>query len=273
MLATLRQLPQEQILLIQNLLAMTYLATMSAMTDASLRAPQAPTAAARPRASSDRHTGDARTQILRAAGRLLAENGLEGASMREITRAAGQKNTTALQYHFGDREGLLRALMDAYVPRVSVRRHALLDHLTARGDMTLREAAGVLVTPLVAELQEEDGSDFLQVAAQLINRSEALVDPADALGALVYDPADSLDRWSTLVEPLMPAGTAGPPLHRRFAAMRFTHIELGRRARIAAGQPAALFASQLVDLVTSILGAELSTETSRLLEKRNAEQR
>jgi hypothetical protein len=55
--------------------------------------------------------------------------------------------------------------------------------------------------------------------------------------------------------------------------MRFTHIELGRRARIAPGQPADLFASQLVDLVASILGAEISPETARLLEKRNAERR
>jgi len=241
------------------------------MTDASLRAPEQP-AASRQRAAERQPGGDARTRILRSAGQLLAEKGLEGVSLREITRSAGQRNTTALQYHFGDREGLLRALMDLYVPRVSVRRHVLLDHLTSRGDVTLREAAGILVTPLVTELQEPDGADFLQVAAHLINRSEALVNPDDALGALVYDPAGSLERWSVLVEPLMPEGTAGPPLHRRFAAMRFTHIELGRRARIAAGQPAELFASQLTDLVAALLGAELSEETRRLLEARRTEQ-
>jgi len=240
------------------------------MTDASLRKSER-TASSRPRAAERQPGGDARTQILRAAGRLLADKGLEGVSLREITRSAGQRNTTALQYHFGDREGLLRAHMDLHVPRVSVRRHVLLDHLVSRGDVTLREAAGILVTPLVAELQDEDGADFLQVASHLVNRSEALVDPHDALGALVYDPAGSLERWSVLVEPLMPPGTAGPPLHRRFAAIRFTHIELGRRARIAAGQPADLFASQLVDLVASVLGADISPETARLLEQRNAE--
>ena len=212
-------------------------------------------------------------RILRAAGRLLAVKGLEGVSLREITRSAGHRNTTALQYHFGDREGLLRALVELHVPRVSVRRHALLDHLTARGDVTLREGAGILVDPLITELQDDHGADFLQVAAHLVNRSEALVDPDDALGALVYDPAGSLERWSVLVEPLMPPGTAGPPLHRRFAALRFTHIELGRRARIAPGQPAQLFASQLTDLVAAVLGAHLSDETSRLLEQRDSEQR
>lgn len=242
------------------------------MTDASLRAAPDEPAVSRQRAADRQPGGDARTRILRAAGNLLADKGLEGVSMREITRSAGQRNTTALQYYFGDREGLLRALMDLHVPRVSVRRHALLDHLTARGEVTLREAAEVLVTPLVTELQDEDGADFLQVAAHLVNRSEALVNPHEALGALVYDPAGSLERWSVMVEPLMPEGTAGPPLHRRFAAMRFTHIELGRRARIAPGQPAELFASQLVDLVAAVLGTELSAETRRLLERRRAEQ-
>jgi AcrR family transcriptional regulator len=239
------------------------------MTDASLRAADQAGAL---RSRADRPPGgDAQTRILRAAARLLAVKGLEGVSLREITRSAGHRNTTALQYHFGDREGLLRALMDSHVPRVSVRRHALLDHLSARGGVTLREAAAILVDPLVTELQDEEGSDFLQVAAQLVNRSEALVDPHDALGALVYDPEGSLERWSVLVEPLMPAGTAGPPLHRRFAALRFTHIELGRRARIAPGQPAELFASQLTDLVAAVLGAQLSDETSRLLEQRRTE--
>lgn len=231
------------------------------MTDASLL----PTDTTSNRVVDRTEGGNARGRILRAAGRLLADKGLEGASLREITRAAGQRNTTALQYHFGDREGMLRALASLHVPRVSVRRHALLDHITARGHVTLRDAAGILVDPLIPELADQDGADFLQVAAQLMNRAATLVDPDDALGALVYDSAGSVDRWSTLVEPLMPEGTAGAPLHRRFAAMRFTHIELGRRARIAPGQGAELFASQLVDLVTAMLGTPVSPETARLL--------
>jgi AcrR family transcriptional regulator len=247
------------------------------MTDLYFGAdPEGPTGDRRPRAArpgDHQSGGDARSRILRAAGQLLAENGVEGVSLREITRSAGQRNTTALQYHFGDREGLLRALMDLHVPRVSVRRHALIDHLSGRGDVTLREAASILVTPLVGELQTEGGADFLQVASHLVNRSVALVNPDDALGALVYDPEGSLERWAALVEPLMPMGTAGAPLHRRFAAMRFTHIELGRRARIAPGQPAELFASQLVDLVASVLGTEISPDTGRLLAERSAETR
>ncbi|NYG59878.1 AcrR family transcriptional regulator [Nocardioides daedukensis] len=214
---------------------------------------------------------DARTRILNAAARLIAERGLEGVSLREITREAGQKNTTALQYHFGDREGMLRVLVDHYVPRISVRRHALLDHLLSRGEITLREGAAILVTPLIAELSDEGGRHFLQVAAQLVNRSDALVDPDDALGALVYDPDGSLDRWSTLIEELMPPRTAGPPLHRRFAAIRFVHLELGRRARMGVDHGGELFAAQLVDLAAAILGADLSPETRRIMDERHPE--
>src|SRR3546814_604877 len=164
---------------------------------------------------------------------------------------------------------MLRELIDQVVPRGAGRRHALLDHLLSRGEVTLREGAAILVTPLISELADERGRHFLQVAAQLVNRSDALVDPDDALGSLVYAPDGSLERWSALIEGLMPPRTAGPPLHRRFAAIRFTHLELGRRARIGGTHGGELFAAQLIDLVAALLGADLSPETSRIMDARH----
>lgn len=213
----------------------------------------------------------ARARILSAAGELMAGHGIEGVSMREITREAGQKNSTALQYHFGGREGMLRALVDLYVPRISLRRHTLLDHLATRDDLTLRDGASMLATPLIAELADPGGRDFLQVAAQLVNRSDQLVEPSSALGSLVYDAAGSLTRWSSVIERFMPRGTAGPPLHRRYAALRFTHLELGRRARVAPNGTHELFSAQLIDLVAALLGAELSPETRSIMAERHPE--
>lgn len=212
-----------------------------------------------------RSSGDVREKLLRSAGRLIAERGLEGVSFREISREAGQRNATALQYHFGDRERMLRALMQLHAERVAVRRQTLLDHYRGRADLTLREVATVLISPLIPELATSEGADFLQVAALLVNRSDRLVDPGDALGALIHDQHTTLTQWSELVGPLMPEGTVGAPLHRRFAAMRFTHIEFGRRARVAPQAPAALFAAQLTDMVTALLRAEPSAETRQLL--------
>ena len=49
-----------------------------------------------------------KTRLIRAAERLFAENGLGAVSVRDITRAAGAKNESALHYHFGSKEALIR---------------------------------------------------------------------------------------------------------------------------------------------------------------------
>jgi AcrR family transcriptional regulator len=46
--------------------------------------------------------------ILIAAERLFAERGIAAVSLRDVGAAAGQKNNAAVQYHFGDKENLVR---------------------------------------------------------------------------------------------------------------------------------------------------------------------
>ena len=216
-------------------------------------------------------TADTHAAIIKSAERLFAAQGIEGVSLREIMREAGQRNTTSLQYHFGDRDGLIRALVEKHIQSVSLRQDAILDLLESHDGTTLREACAALVQPLVAKLNDPDGGpEFLQVAAQLVNRADRLIDPDEPVGAIIYDRSGSQDRWSHLVEQLMPPGTAGSPLHRRFAAIRFVYIEMGRRANIATDSDHALFSSQLIDLCAALLGAEISQETRRLLHDRES---
>lgn len=214
-------------------------------------------------------TSRAPESIIRAAETLFAARGVEGVSLREIMRAADQRNTTSVQYHFGDRDGLIRAIVVKHMQSVSTRRDAILDLFLSRTDTTLHDACSALVQPLVAKLDESDGGpEFLQIAAQLVNRDNRVIDPDEPAGAIIYDRSGSQDRWSTLVETLMPPGTAGSPLHRRFAAIRFAYIEIGRRASSAPEKDHALFSSQLVDLCAALLGAPNSVQTSRLLAAR-----
>jgi len=214
-------------------------------------------------------TPAAQSAIIAAAEQLFAAQGIEGVSLREIMRAAGQRNTTSLQYHFGDRDGLLRALVEKHVASIALRRAALLDLLATREEITLRDVCTALVQPLVAKLDDPDGGpEFLQIAAQLVNRDNRLIDPDEPAGAIIYDRGGSQDRWSRLVEHHMPPGTAGSPLHRRFAAIRFAYIETGRRAASHLEGDHALFSSQLVDLCAALLGAEISAETQLLLDRR-----
>jgi AcrR family transcriptional regulator len=212
---------------------------------------------------------DGRLALISAAEQLFAAHGINGISLREIMRAAGLRNTTALQYHFGDRNGLLRAVLEKHELDVSTRRHAILDQFESKGEASLRDLASAFLLPLVPKLRDTNGGpEFLQIAAQLVNRTTQTIDPAEPVGVLVFDPGRSIERWSMLVEPSLPPETVGPPLHRRFAAIRFGHIELGRRASSLPDSDDTLFTSHLTDLFSALLSADVSDETVRLLQAR-----
>lgn len=68
----------------------------------------------------------ARQKLLDAALSLFAERGIGATSLREIRMAAGQSNTAAVQHHFGDKDGLLRALLERELPALVARRKELL---------------------------------------------------------------------------------------------------------------------------------------------------
>lgn len=55
---------------------------------------------------------ETRDLLLRTAIRLFAAKGVNGVSLRAVGEAAGQKNTAAVHYHFGDRDRLLMGALD-----------------------------------------------------------------------------------------------------------------------------------------------------------------
>ena len=55
----------------------------------------------------------AREQMIDAAERLASERGLGAMSLRDVMAEAGQRNKSAAQYHFGSREGLVEAVIEA----------------------------------------------------------------------------------------------------------------------------------------------------------------
>ena len=60
-----------------------------------------------------------------AALRLCAEQGPDAPALAEIIGAAGQRNASAIQYHFGSRDGLLEAVLRPYGERVRAARAAI----------------------------------------------------------------------------------------------------------------------------------------------------
>jgi AcrR family transcriptional regulator len=205
-----------------------------------------------------------RSRLIRAGERLFAEHGIEVVSLREITRAAGQRNTTALQYHFGDRRGLLRAILAKHGIGMEAERHGMLDELEARCEVSAREWVQALVLPAAAKLADRDGGrDYLRIMGELMNRPDPKFDRQS-----LEDTRSSVNRWRKLMAPLMPELSVNR-LHRRFTALRIMHLELARRAESSRRRDDRLFTSHLVDLIAAILMSPVSGQTSGLLRERS----
>ncbi|MDQ1521575.1 MAG: hypothetical protein QOI55_2648 [Actinomycetota bacterium] len=207
---------------------------------------------------------DTRAHIIRAAEQLFAGRGIDAVSLREINRAAGQRNASALQYHFGDRNGLVRAVIEKHRADTDPRRHALLDQYEADGVVDLRALAAALVLPLTAKLADPDGGrHYLQINCDVYTRPTLLVELVPR-----KDPTSSIRRWHETLDAFVPAEER--ILHSRFAAIRFAFVELARRAVAPARRDDRLFANHLIDLVTALLAVEPSETTLRLLDQRRA---
>ncbi|WP_427925559.1 TetR/AcrR family transcriptional regulator [Streptomyces sp. cg40] len=124
-------------------------------------------------------SADTKGRILDVAERLFGERGYAGTSLRAVTVAAAA-NVAAVNYHFGSKEGLLRAVVDRAMAPVNGARQRLLDGLLADGGK-----------PEVADLVE----GFVRTGASLARSREGDA-PALArfLGRVVCEPDPEIRR-------------------------------------------------------------------------------
>lgn len=105
--------------------------------------------------------------MIEAAERLAVERGLGAVSLREVQLAAGQRNKSAAQYHFGNREGLLSAIIEKWMAPVNARRLELLAALDAVDrPPTVRQLVEALVEPLAEVTVGRRGSRYARFLAQ-----------------------------------------------------------------------------------------------------------
>lgn len=120
-----------------------------------------------------------RERFIAAAQRLYAERTIDSVSLNEITVAAGQKNRNALQYHFGNRDGLLQAIIDKHADRVFILRRQYLATLDDSAGGSARNAARALVMPLVAYIEENpEGIHYIKILSQLAALNSAIINPS-----------------------------------------------------------------------------------------------
>jgi AcrR family transcriptional regulator len=115
-------------------------------------------------------TKPTRELLVSTALQLFAERGIDGVSLAEINRAAGQRNATATHYHFGGKAGLVQAIFDKHRARVNRIRDAMLEALPEQASPA--QVVAVLIVPLAEQVRDADGGEhYLQFLAQLMNQA------------------------------------------------------------------------------------------------------
>ncbi len=95
----------------------------------------------------------------------MASGGAFQVTNREIIDAAGQKNTSALSYHFGNRDDLILAILASMGPVLDDQRGELSAHLDDESPSA--SVVEALVIPFGSCLHSEPGRHYVQIVDQL----------------------------------------------------------------------------------------------------------
>jgi len=106
-----------------------------------------------------------KNKILDAAEYLFADKGFNGTSLREITSQA-EVNLAAVNYHFGSKKELIKAVMSRYMNELSPRLESSLQVLCDSDQQpTLVDVFSAFIEPLLSlnDYKENGTSHFLQL--------------------------------------------------------------------------------------------------------------
>jgi AcrR family transcriptional regulator len=223
-------------------------------------------------ASPPTRASDGRTRLLDTAERLLADRGITGVSLREITEAAGQRNASVVQYHFGSRAGLVTAIVERHMSVVDADRTARLDAAKPTAeDLGVREAMRILVEPLAECLRTSSGRAYLRIVQHLVDQppgTGATPAPLSASNESLRRVGEILGRETRALPRVVrverQAQTTSFLL--RALADRAAHID---REGIRGGRTGhELFVANLVDVLVAVLTTPPSAATRRRATRR-----
>ena len=201
-----------------------------------------------------RDTAETRTRLLVSAERLFATRGIFRTTIREITEAAGQRNTSAVSYHFGSRGGLLEELLAQRGGPLDEQRG---ERLAAVGvDPSTRELIGVLLTPLIGCLGSQEGRDYLRIVAQLTGQFAQWRDEGPQTGPNLRLVLAELEH--------RPSGCPPEACGERLIAlmMLLTAVMAERARQVDSGRPLPIdpvaFEENLLDMLVGIIEAPVA---------------
>lgn len=191
---------------------------------------------------------ETKVALIRAAERVFAEAGIDGARVADILRDADQANESAINYHFGSRWGLVRAIIAWHLAEMDAER------VVRTG--SLRDLVADVLAPAARRLTTQEGRYYLRVVNQVLDR--AAPQPVDAVPPQI-EGTKLLSQMAALRSALthLPEEARGARIEQ---FVIFLSTALATRARrIDAGDEAMVSHEEFVGDLTDVLTAVLAT--------------
>lgn len=210
-----------------------------------------------------------RIKLITVAETMFADRGIAAVSLNEIRLAAGQSNAAAVNYHFGSKEHLIKAILEDRLERIDEDRGRLLDDaLSGDNPVELRRLLAALILPQVGSI--ERGERHVELVAQLLFHGYG--EPGGHAWILA-DP--SLTEHGQRLNQLIWEHLSHLPEVVAKSRLRFVYLSClnsvadhqRQRATAPDAPPTAVFVSDLIDSLTAIIHTPASAGTLEALSK------
>ena len=184
---------------------------------------------------------------------LFAERGIEAVPLRDIGIAAGQKNNVAVQYHFKDRENLLREIAAYRFQRSErIRAELLADILSGGSTPRIIDLVRAYIVALASHLEE--GDNYLAFL------SRYAIERGDYYGLKGGPVGSNITTFMSLTQRLLPELPADT-LEERWLVMMTSSIHtLARYQNAMRSGTLPLPLPDLLDDLISLLAAGLQAD-------------
>ena len=206
-------------------------------------------------------SGSGEVALILAAERLFAERGIEAVALRHVNQAANQKNMSAAHYHFGSREGLIRAVLMYRWPELDKRRGELLRRDV--DDKDIRFYLEAFIKPLIEQLKPRDEGNYYIRFMQQYERYTEDYEFAKELTPASVEIYDNLERLISYIPLDVRRLRIGYLINMIHSVLAVAEERLGNQE--ISHSEIELIAANTIDMVASALTAPLSAETLRLL--------
>ena len=185
-------------------------------------------------------------RLIDAGEHLFGRHGFDGISLREIATAAGQSNNNVVQYHFKNKQGLIRAILEDRVGRIEVLRCERLSNLSPGAESDPRKLLEIIWLPMMSVRSADGSHTFCRFLLQYMLDRGTVEHPIGS----AYKSAEQLQPTA---QPLACLARANALLRTRFSALDRT-----------------LFSRRLTTLSTMFLASVVEYDNARALAKRKA---